>query len=240
MRVLILILLLLPGLARAEDKLVRFYAAPELVDSGLIQHIRPRFSLKTQVRVEMVAEAEADLTLASDGIALFSGLGRTWHMNQRGQGRGAKRFADWLTSDVGARTVRSFAPEGAPLFTAPEVQQVIATQDVMPGDAVLGREVSEAKCGRCHVTQKGGFSIGSTPSFFVMRNFDDWEARFSGFFILKPHGAFTQIAGVTDPFPIDRPSPISVIALNIDELEAIVAYVAGLEPANLGAPLAHQ
>jgi len=240
MRVLIVILLLLPGLAWAEDRLVRLYAAPELVESGLIQHIRPRFSLKTQVRVEMVPEAEADVSLGLEGVALFSGLGQTWHMEQRGESKGAQRFADWLTSDVGTRTIRSFAPEGAPVFTAPEVQQATATPDVMPGDAVLGRQVSDAQCGRCHVTQTGGFSIGSTPSFFVMRGFDDWEARFSGFFTLKPHGAFTQIAGVTDPFPIDRPSAIATVALNLVELEAIVAYVAGLEPADLGAPLAHQ
>ena len=34
------------------------------------------------------------------------------------------------------------------------------------------------------------------------------EDRFDAFYTLAPHPAFTQIDGVTDPFPIDRPSPI--------------------------------
>ncbi|WP_415922348.1 hypothetical protein [Tateyamaria sp. SN6-1] len=243
MRFLVVILALLPGLAMADDKRVVFYAPPALVESGLIKHIAPRFSLKTQVRVEIVDDpAAAELVLGPDGRALFSGLGAVWHMDLRSDGKGAQRFADWLTSDVGRRTVQSFAPEGDPIFTEPKAQKAVVAEVEMTGDAVLGQEASWAKCGRCHVTERGrgGFGIGSTPSFFVMRGFEDWQARFAGFYFLKPHAAFTQIEGVTDPFPIDRPSPIAPIELTLDDLEAILAYVAALAPADLGKPLEHQ
>ena len=243
MRVLILILVLLPGLARANDKLVRLYAPPALMESGLVQHIKPRFSLKTQVRVDIVADADqADLALGPEGRALFSGLGEAWHMDLRSDAKGAQRFADWLTSEVGARTIYAFAPEGTPIFAAPVLQQVAAVAVEITGDAITGKGVSYAKCSRCHVTERGRgtFGIGSTPSFFVMRSFEDWEQRFSGFYILKPHAAFTQITDVTEPFPEDRPSPIAPIELTLDELDAILAYVAVLEAADLGDPLKHQ
>ncbi|GGX71864.1 hypothetical protein GCM10007385_45990 [Tateyamaria omphalii] len=243
MRILVLILALLPGLAMADDKRVVFYAPPALVESGLIKHIAPRFSLKTQVRVEIADDpAVADLVLGSDGRALFSGLGQTWHMDLRGDGKGAQRFADWLTSDVGRRTVQSFAPDGEALFTEPQVQERVVAEVEMTGDAIAGQGVSWVKCGRCHATERGkdSFGIGSTPSFFVMRTFEDWQSRFAGFYTLKPHAAFTQLEGVTDPFPIDRPSPIAPIELTLDDLEAILAYVAVLDPADLGKPLEHQ
>ncbi|MEX0348133.1 MAG: hypothetical protein AB3N15_01825 [Paracoccaceae bacterium] len=243
MRILVLILALLPGLAMADDKRVALFAPPELVEIGLIRHIAPRFSLKTQVKVDLVEDpVQAELVLGPVGRALFSGLGQTWHMDLRAETKGAKRFADWLTSQVGARTIQGFAPEGAPIFTEPRQQQAVVAEIEVTGDAVAGQGLSWAKCGRCHVTERGkdGFGIGSTPSFFVMRGFDDWQERFTAFYVLKPHAAFTQIAEVTDPFPVDRPSPIAPIELTLDELEAILAYVAVLDPADLGKPLQHQ
>jgi hypothetical protein len=83
-------------------------------------------------------------------------------------------------------------------------------------------------------------AIGSTPSFAVLRALPDWGARFQGFFALNPHPAFTQVADVTDPFPIDRPPPIIPVEITLDDLEAILAFVAAMEPADLGAPLLHQ
>jgi len=80
-------------------------------------------------------------------------------------------------------------------------------------------------------------AIGSTPSFALMRNFGDWEGRFQTFFLLKPHPAFTQVADVTDPFPDNLPSPIAPIEVTLDEIDAIVAYVATIAPADLGAPV---
>ena len=243
MRMLVVILALLPGLAMADERLVRFYAPPALIESGLIKHIAPRFSLKTQVRVEIVDDpGAAEVVLGPEGRALFSGLGQTWHMARRGDGKGAARFADWLTSQVGSRTIQGFAPDGETLFTAPKVEKAVVAGIEMTGDAIAGQAVSWAKCGRCHVTEKGrgGFGLGSTPSFFVMRGFEDWQSRFAAFYVLKPHPAFTQLEGVTDPFPIDRPSPIAPVELTLDDLEAILAYVAVIAPADLGKPLEHQ
>lgn len=88
------------------------------------------------------------------------------------------------------------------------------------------------KCGRCHVigdlNKYGG--IGSTPSFRALRGFDDWRERFSVFYTLNPHPAFTQVAGVTPPFPASRPSPIAPIEVTTDEIERFTAYVQDMEP----------
>ena len=97
-------------------------------------------------------------------------------------------------------------------------------------------------CKRCHaVTSEGRInSIGSTPSFFVLRTLPDWSERFEQFYVLNPHPAFTQIAEVTPPFAQDRPPPIVPVEMTLGDLEAIVAYVAELAPADLGAPIQHQ
>lgn len=244
MRILVvLIVVLLPGLARADDRQVALYAAPALIESGLVQHIKPRFSLKTQVRVDIVDTAEAaDLILGAEGRALFSGLDTVWHLDQRRDTKGADRFADWLRSDIGIRTILSFAPQGTPIFAPPPAEDTQAVAVEVTALAIAGKEVSYAKCSRCHVTERGRgiFGIGSSPSFFVMRGFEDWEARFAAFYVLNPHGAFTQVEDVTDPFPLDRPSPISPITMTLDDLDAILAYVAIIDPADLGAPLQHQ
>ncbi len=235
--------MLWPALARADDRQVSLYAAPALVDSGLVQHIKPRFSLKTQVRVDVVDSVEAaDLVLGATGRPLFSGLDAVWHLEQRRETKGADRFHAWLVSEIGTRTILSFAPDGTPVFGPPPERTVAAVAVEISGDAIAGKEVSYVKCSRCHVTERERriFGIGSTPSFAVMRGFEDWEARFAGFFVLNPHEAFTQIEGVTEPFPPDRPSPIAPIVMTLDDLEAILAYVATMEPADLGEPLQHQ
>lgn len=229
---------------RANEKLVRLHAPSSLVETGLMQHILPRFTLKTRVRVELIADpASADMVLGGAGRALFEGAGQLWHMALNSPGHsGTERFADWLLSDVGRRTVTGFAPEGVALFSGPPaVDRDTATAE-FDGDAVLGRAVSRAKCIRCHaVDDESRMSdIGSTPSFSVLRSLPDWEARFSAFFALNPHPAFTLIEGVTPPFPPERPSPIIPIALTLEELDAVMAYVAAMAPADLGAPLAHQ
>lgn len=241
---MIALICLLPLAAMANDRLVRVYAPAALVETGLMKHALPRFSLKTQVRVELVATAgEADLVLGEAGRALFRGLGQQWHMTLARQGHpGTDRLAGWLESDVGQRTILGFAPDGEPLFSPPS-EAVVEVAAVEPeGDAGLGHAVSRIQCGRCHAVDQAGRKndIGSTPSFFVLRSFADWQDRFAAFYVLKPHGAFTQIAEVTEPFPDERPPPIVPVTLTLDELEAVLAYVAGLEAADLGAPLQHQ
>lgn len=246
MRVLFLLLLLLalPGRGMADERLVRLQVDPVLEATGLIGFIAPRFTLKTRVRIEPVGAAEqADLVLGRSGRPLFEGAGAVWHMEvQSPEHPGTQRFAEWLTGEVGRNTVTSFAPEGTALFgpppeAAPEVAEVTVS-----GDAKQGHEVSRRTCTRCHAVDAAtrGWGIGSTPSFSVLRGLPDWQERFSAFYILNPHPAFTIIEEVTPPFPENRPSPIAPVELTLDEVEAILAYVASMEAADLGAPLAHQ
>lgn len=240
----ILALTLLPMAAQADDRLVRLYAPEALVETGLLKFILPRFSLKTQVRVELVAApSQADMVLGDTGRALFHGAGQTWHMDlRRPDHKGTKRLADWLTSEVGERTVTGYAPDGDALFGPPKqvVQEVAVVE--MDGDAELGLEVSRSKCIRCHrVDDENRMSgIGSTPSFAVLRTLPDWQERFSAFYALNPHPSFTVVEDVTPPFPEDRPPPIHPVTMTLDEVEAVLAYVAAMEAADLGAPLIHQ
>ena len=58
--------------------------------------------------------------------------------------------------------------------------------------------------------------------------------------MLKPHAAFTQVDGVTEPFAANLPSPIAPIEVSLEEIEAITAYVGSVDPADLGAPIKSQ
>ena len=239
----VLVLGMTPIMGRAQDRLVQLYAPPALVETGLLRHILPRFSLKTQVKVALLDDADgADMVLGEEGQALFQGAGQTWHMAvDRPDHPETKRLADWLTSQVGQRTIVSFAPEGTPLFGAPkETAPQVASLDLAV-DPALGQAVSRRECGRCHVVDVAGRGgIGSTPSFAVLRSLPDWEERFAGFYVLNPHPAFTLIDGVTPGFPVDRPSPIVPVTLTLDEVDAVLAFVATMAAADLGAPLKHQ
>jgi len=109
-----------------------------------------------------------------------------------------------------------------------------AAQDYAPGE-----KLTILHCGRCHVVsaknRKGG--IGSTPSFAVLRTIEDWEDRMKAFWSLRPHPGFTQIEGVTQPFPAGRPPAVYPIRLTLDEVAEIVKYARTIEPANLGSSL---
>ena len=235
---------LLPISALADERLVRLYAPPELVETGLLKHILPRFSLKTSVRVELIeSPSGANMTFGPDGRAIFEGAGAVWHMSLVTPDHpGTDRLSKWHGSDIGQRTVTAYAPNGEALFKLPSEKQVEVVAAEPDGDAKLGYEVSRAMCARCHAVDEAGKKndIGSTPSFFVLRSFPDWQDRFGAFYALKPHPAFTQITDVTPPFPDDRPPPIVPIELSIDDLEEVMAYVAALKAADLGAPLEHQ
>lgn len=246
LRVTIGLLMCLPmmALAQQDARLVRVYAPVTLVESGILKFILPRFSLKTQVRVELVTSAEsADLLIGQEGQAIFAGAGETWKMAvQSPDHAGTAKLAGWLTSETGLRTITSYAPDGTPLFGPPQdtVREVAVV--TIDGEAELGHEISRAKCTRCHAVDDAtrGWGIGSTPSFGVLRALPDWEQRFSAFYALNPHPAFTQIAEITEPFPVDRPSPIAPVEMDVDELEALLAYVAAMPAADLGKPLDHQ
>ncbi|WP_162798461.1 cytochrome c [Sulfitobacter sp. SK012] len=241
---MIWILVCLPLGAWADDRLVRLYAPVELIETGVMRHILPRFTLKTQVRVELVASPDqADMAWGTDGVALFQHGEMIWQMAlQDAPHAGTARFADWLSGEVGQRTILGFAPEGTPLFLAPAKVAEAEIKIEYDGDPKAGFTSAKTKCGRCHAVDDGGRmnDIGSTPSFFVLRVFENWEDRILSFYVLRPHRPFTQIKGVTEPFAINAPPAIKPIEMTLDELDDVVAYVATLEAAELGAPLVHQ
>ena len=195
--------LLLPLPAQADDKRFRLAAPAPLVESGLLDYLLPRFSLKTGVRIEVVTPgtgAEAAFG-TGEGRKVFVGAGATWRLRLGGDHPGAARFAEWLTSEIGQRTVTSYEVEGTAPFDLPEVQAVADEVPEFDGDAERGARVAQAKCGRCHVVdpeRRGG--IASTPSFPVLRTLNDWDVRFQTFYALNPHPAFTQVPGVTEEF----------------------------------------
>lgn len=222
--------------ASAQDKSFTLSAPKVLQDSGLLTFILPRFSLKTQTRITLVEEgAASDAAFGSTGIVAFEGLEQVWHFAP-GEDPDAQRFADWLRSDVGRDTVDSYQVDGVALFTSEvEVKKVVA-EVTFDGDALNGEKASLTHCGRCHVVNEKNKmnSIGSTPSFAVLRTLGDWQDRFQAFYVLNPHPAFTQIAEVTPPFDPTRPPPIHAVQMTLDDLENILAFVQGISPADLG------
>lgn len=242
-RLLIMLIACLPLAAAAEDRLLRLYAPAALVETGLLDHLLPRFSLKTQVRVERVeSPAVADMVLGADGRALFEGAGQVWHMALRTEDPDALRFADWLTGEIGQRTVLAYAPEGVALFAAARGAEAAVEEVSFDGDAALGHRVSRDKCRRCHAVDAASRmgAIGSTPSFGILRSLPDWDRRFADFYRLNPHPAFMIIEGVTAPFDASRPPPLVPIEMSLDELDAMLAYVSAMQAPDLGAPIQHQ
>ena len=240
---LVLTLAVLPLMTIAGERDFRLSAPAVLVESGVLKHLLPRFTLKTQIRVELVeGEAEVVLSPGGDGVAVFSGAGAVWHMQVAAGHAGAERFADWLTSEVGQRTLTSYSVDGSQPFSLPAVEVETVVAETYEGDAAEGLKLSSVHCGRCHVVSEANRmnAIGSTPSFFVLRSLGDWDDRFRAFFALNPHPAFTQVAEVTEPFPINRPSPIAPVEITLDELDAILAFVSRIPPADLGAPIQYQ
>ena len=236
---------LMPVGARAAEGF-RLAAPEPLVDTGLLKYVLPRFSLKTGIRIEVVGVDEAaDILLAPDaeGPRVFTGPTATWRMQiNTPSHEGAVRFSEWLTSDVGQRTVTSFAVDGETLFQLPAEEERQVAEVSFDGDPVLGLDLSVVHCARCHAVNDATRmnAIGSTPSFMVLRAMADWDIRFQTFYILNPHPAFTQVEDVTPDFPINRPSPIAPVEMTLGDLEAILAYVAEMAPADLGAPIQHQ
>ncbi|RVT85400.1 hypothetical protein DXV76_06440 [Rhodobacteraceae bacterium CCMM004] len=230
---------LVAGTAAADDKAMTLAVDPALEQSGLTGHILPRFSLKTGVRVALVADGAEAVLGADGGTPIFQGGGTVYGLALAVADADTRRFADWLTSEVGRRTVEGFAPEGGPGYTYALARAADTGPAAPEGDAVAGADLALALCGRCHVVgevnrMKG---VGSTPSFALLRTFPDWLGRFQAFYALKPHPAFTQIPGVTEPFDDGSPPPMVPVEMEMDDLDAIIAFVDGIAPADLGAPL---
>ncbi len=214
-------------------------AAPaEVSSSGLLQHILPRFSLKTGIRVIADDDGVLVLEIAPPGDPVFARDGVIYHLRIEDNAK-HERFRDWLLSDIGKRTVESFQPEqGAPFSASFEIAST-QEESVIEADTTRGEELSMTHCGRCHVIgpKNRMNGLGSTPSFAVLRAMPDWSERFEAFFALNPHPAFTQIDGLTQPFDPERPSPIHPVEITLEEFEAILAFVSVIRAADLGAPL---
>lgn len=230
-------LAVLPAALGAQE--LRLAVPAALEASGLAQYIVPRFSLKTSVRIARVgAGADAEMRFTKDGTAVFEGPEQRWGLEHDGDPR-AVRFLDWLKSDVGKRTIESFKAEDGTTYTAALSEAKVEVDVSFDGDRRQGEALSLSLCGRCHVINESNRmnGMGSTPSFRVLRGMADWDRRFANFHLLNPHPSFTQIDGVTDPFDPTLPSPIVPVELTVDDLAAILAYVSGVAPADLGAPL---
>lgn len=242
-----LIWLWLPLAACAEGREVGVFVDPTLSQSGIMQFLQPRFSLKTSVRIQRLAGPDgADVLLrdqkSPDGLPVMARGGVVYYVVQISDKKPASRFVDWLLSGIGQRTIEQFKPKTGPPFIGAAGLVPKVVKITLEGDAVRGEPLSYRNCGRCHVIgeknrMKG---IGSTPSFALLRTFANWQDRFEGFYALNPHPAFSQIIGITAPFDPKRPPPISPLVLSIQQLDDITAFVATIEPADLGAALMHQ
>ena len=67
--------------------------------------------------------------------------------------------------------------------------------------------------------------IGSTPSFAAMKWLPDWEHRFEVFYTLLPHPALVKISGLSEERVASLPAFVAEIELQIDDVEAILAFV---------------
>ena len=240
-RLIAMIVMLWPLGGLAEEGPLRVHAPPALEDAGLVQHILPRFALKYGLRATLAEEAEAEVHFGDVGTPVFVGLGQVWHLSHQGT-ETAQKFEAWLRSDIGRRTVDGFAPEGDAPFTSQIAVKAPPRVATFDGDPVAGERLSLELCGRCHVINDSNRmkGMGATPSFGVLRTFADWENRFSTFYVLNPHPSFTQIDDVTPAFDPAHPPPIVPVRMALEDLDAILAYVATIAPADLGAPIQSQ
>ncbi len=239
-----------PMLASAQQKEFTLSSPQALSDSGFLRFLVPRYSLKTGVRINVQISgqtgadgAEARFTTYAGGRLVMQGLGQRFSLvlpaGTSKRHDHAQRFADWLFSEIGKRTIIQFAPDGDPVFSL--VAAVSAQQDApdFDGDIVMGEALSFTNCGRCHVIGKRNRmqGIGSTPSFGVLRSLANWQERFATFYQRRPHPAITQIEDLTAPFDPARPPSAYPLYLSVDDFNNILAYVSTVAPADLGAPL---
>jgi mono/diheme cytochrome c family protein len=232
---LALLCALAPPATLAQDNRLALSAPQALAESGFLNFLLPRFALKHGVRISVTGTEGAEAALGDQGTPVFSGLGQTWRLSHAGKEEAVELEA-WLLSEIGQRTIESFA-EAA--FTPPAAEEVAPVALTFDGDPVAGERLALQHCGRCHVVnEKNRMSgIGATPSFGVLRTLPDWENRFAIFYVLKPHPAFTQVQDITLPFEAHRPATIAPVEITQDEVEDIAAYAATLAPADLGAPI---
>lgn len=225
----------------AQDLTLRMPEA--MISQGFDKQILPRFGFKHRIRIEAVAEGDADMVLSAspEGARVMADAGGGVYRLAilTGDAEARKKadvFLDWLQSVPGKAAIESFAPDDAQLYTTEVVVAAVEEEEVFEGDSEVGARLALVHCGRCHVVDKrnrmGG--IGSTPSFGALRGRENWSGLFRAFYVHNPHPSFTQVEGVTEPFDPNREIHVAPVEITPDEIEAIAAFVAGMTPKDLG------
>ena len=92
------------------------------------------------------------------------------------------------------------------------------------GDRVAGRKMAREHCARCHVI--GDFNpfggIGSTPSFQLLANRNDWLERFQTFYERRPHPVFVRVPDV--PRWTELPSHVKEFRVTPENIQDIIAF----------------
>ena len=225
----------------AQDKRISISAPDSLIETGLLKHILPRFSLKHNIRVTVTRAPETGsmaFQLDPSGLPVFKQNEEIWHLRVTGEDPNGylKIFENWLLSAIGKRAIEGFSPKAGGPFSTNVISVVAKRATATERDTNLGKSLAMKNCGRCHAIDESNRkkTIGSTPSFGALRTFQDWEYRFEAFYTLNPHPSFTQIEEVTPPFPAGSPPAITPIKLTLDELDEILAFTRQIEPADLG------
>ncbi len=245
LRALFLTLVFFFGTSAVQAQDFSLSGPKSLNKNGFYQFLLPRFSLKTGIRpaLQMGTEgADASLNTTS-GIPVFEGLGQFFYLDLAlatpERAAKAERFADWLLSDVGKRTIEQFTIDGTAVFTATLAE---SEEDFVPnfaGDVARGEALSFTNCARCHVINERNRmkGIGSTPSFGLLRTVPDWLERVRPFSERLPHPSISQIIGVSEPFSPFSPPANRSVELTVDQVEDIISYIVTIQPIDLGAPL---
>lgn len=246
---LMLLTLSLPMRVMAQDADLTLGVLPGMIESGFTKHLLPRFGFKTRIKIAPTTSTEeADLAFTTEegaGKSFFQDVdGNPVYLvvlnEEKSSAEKAEKFASWLESDPGKAAIEGFPKEGPPLYTIGSSKKAEVEEVVLDGDAAAGSKLAIFHCGRCHVVDErnrmGG--IGSTPSFAALRGRTGWSDLFLAFFAEAPHPSFTHVIDVTEPFTPERPSHIAPVEITLEDLDAITAFVATMEPKDLGAQVA--
>ena len=208
-----------------------------MLAEGFDKQILPRFRFKHRIGIVPVTEGDADMAFGAAGSQVFTRIGGDpIHLAILTESDEARIFLDWLRSAPGKAAIESFAPEGKQVYTTEKTVVKVETRETFDGDEEKGSRLAIVHCGRCHVVDErnrmGG--IGSTPSFAALRGRSNWSDLFRAFFTENPHPSFTQVEGVTEPFDPNVAVHVAPVEITLDDIEAITAFVATLEPKDLG------
>ena len=107
-----------------------------------------------------------------------------------------------------------------------------ASKSLVTNESIFrGKKIAESHCSRCHVVDiNNSFGgIGSTPSFYGLKNLSDWKIRFSDFFVRPPHPALVNILEVTPERSAVLPAFVTEINLTLDDIDNLLNYIETLE-----------